>query len=180
VLIGILISCGKAPVPKPRGYFRIDLPAKEYQIYDSTCPYQFEYPVYGVLESVDVDYGDPCWFNINFPAYHAKIHLTYKELDNNLAAHIEDVRTLVYKHIIKADDIEENIVIGVEDKVYGIIYNLSGNTAAAATFFVTDSTKHFLTGSLYFSSQPNKDSLAPVKQFFQEDIVHLTKSLYWK
>ena len=93
---------------------------------------------------------------------------------------MEDVRTLVYKHIVKADDIVENIIIGPESKVYGIIYDLSGNTASTSTFFLTDSTNHFLTGSLYFSSHPNKDSLAPVMKFFEEDIVHLTRTLSWK
>ena len=175
-----IVGCNRVPTPKPRGYFRINFPEKQYHIYDSTCPYSFEYPKYGQIEIVNTAYTEPCWFNISFPEYNAKIHLTYKELDKDLATHIEDVRTLVYKHIIKADDIIENIVIEPDKKVYGIIYNLKGNTAATSTFFVTDSIKHFLTGSLYFSAHPNKDSLAPAIQFFQEDIVHLTKTLSWK
>jgi gliding motility-associated lipoprotein GldD len=176
----VTTSCKKIPTPKPKGYFRIDFPEKKYQTYSGNCPYQFEFPTYGCIESVNVANADECWFNIAFPAYRAKLHLTYKPLNNNLATHIEDVRTLVYKHIVKADDIQENIIIGSEEQVYGIIYELSGNTASAATFFVTDSLNHFLTGSLYFSTSPNKDSLAPAIRFFQEDIVHLTKSLTWK
>ncbi|HBH47047.1 MAG TPA: gliding motility lipoprotein GldD [Bacteroidales bacterium] len=180
ILSIFIFSCVQSPTPKPRGYFRISLPEKKYQVYDSSCPYTFEYPVYGEIKQVEGVFAEPCWFNINFSDYHATLYLTYKELDGNLAIHMEDVRTLVYKHIIKADDIEENIVIGHKEKVYGIIYNLSGNTASTTTFFVTDSTRHFLTGSLYFSAIPNKDSLAPAIEFFQQDIVHLTKSLSWK
>lgn len=180
ILVTITSSCKEVPTPKPRGHFRIDYPEKAYQLYDSTCPFKFEYPVYGNIEKVESGYAEPCWFNISFPGHKAKIHLTYKALDNNLGAHIEDVRTLVYKHIVKADDIVEHIVIGNEARVYGIIYELQGNTASSATFFVTDSINHFLSGSLYFSSLPNKDSLAPSIQFFQEDIVHLTKSLTWE
>lgn len=179
-LIILAMGCNQVPTPKPRGYFKINFPEKQYLVYDSICPYSFEYPIYGKIEKVNTAYAEPCWFNISFPAYNAKIHITYKELNNNLAMHIEDVRTLVNKHIIKADDIVENMIIQPEKKVYGIIYNLKGNTAAASTFFITDSSKHFLTGSLYFNVHPNKDSLAPAIQFFQEDIVHLTKSLYWK
>lgn len=176
----VIVSCKQAPTPKPRGYFRIDFPEKQYQVYDSTCPFSFEYPAYGRIEKVNINIVEPCWFNISFPEFHAKIHVTYKELDNNLALHIEDIRTLVYKHIVKADDIVEHLVMGPEAGVYGIIYSLKGNTASSTTFFVTDSTNHFLSGSLYFSSIPNKDSLAPAIQFFQEDIVHLTKTLTWK
>ena len=183
ILFGVLLlalACQSTPTPKPRGYFRINFPEKEYRLYDSACPYSFEYPVYGKIEYVQSSIAEPCWFNINFSGYNAKLHLTYKQLNNNLATHIEDVRMLVYKHIIKADDIEENIIIGPAKKVYGIIYNLKGNTASSTTFFVTDSTEHFLMGSLYFASIPNKDSLEPAIRFFQEDVVHLTKSISWK
>lgn len=176
----VTVSCKQPTTPKPRGYFRIDFPEKEFRVYDSICPFTFEYPVYGQVEAVAGAYSEPCWFNINFAEHNAKIHLTYKELNNNLALHVEDMRTLVYKHIVKADDIVEHIVIGHESQVYGIIYELKGNTASSATFFVTDSVHHFLSGSLYFSSLPNKDSLAPSIQFFQEDIVHLTKTIAWR
>jgi gliding motility-associated lipoprotein GldD len=180
ILFFSVLACNKIPIPKPRGYFRISFPEKQYRLYDSICPFSFEYPVYGEIEQVNTNYNEPCWFNLSFPDYHAKIYLTYKELDNNLATHIEDIRTLVYKHIVKADDIEEEIIIDTARKVYGIIYSLTGNTASASSFFVTDSTSHFLTGSLYFLAQPNKDSLAPAIHFFQEDIVHLTNTLSWK
>ena len=47
------------------------------------------------------------------------------------------------------------------------MYDLKGNTASSLQFFVTDSTRNFLRGSLYFNAEPNKDSLAPVMDFHQ-------------
>ena len=67
-----------------------------------------------------------------------------------------------------------------ENKVYGILYDLKGNTASAVEFYVTDSINHYLRGSLYFASEPNADSLAPVIDFFREDIIHLIETLKWK
>ncbi len=180
MIITWLSSCKPAPTPKPKGYFRINLPQKEYKSFSSTCPFEFEYPAYGIVEELDEEKFEPCWYNISFPKFKAKIHLTYKDVDNNLADYIEDVRLLVYKHVVKADDIVEDVVLMPESNVYGIIYKLSGNTAASATFFLTDSTQHFLTGSLYFSAKPNKDSLAPLIQFFDQDIVHLSRTINWK
>ncbi len=183
ILVGFLLfllACTPPATPKPRAYFRIDFPKKQYQLYDSICPYRFEYPTYGVIESVQSSYAEPCWYNIDFPGFNTKIHLTYKPLHKNLATHIEDVRTIVYKHVIKADDIVEHLVWGPEKDVYGVIYMLEGNTASSAVFFLTDSVNHFLAGSLYISALPNKDSLAPSVEFFQEDVVHLTESLSWK
>jgi hypothetical protein len=33
---------------------------------------------------------------------------------------------------------------------------------------------------LYFETQPNKDSLASAIHFFQQDVLHLIKTLKWK
>ncbi len=83
-------------------------------------------------------------------------------------------------HITKADAINEQMIIDPERKVYGILYDLKGSTATAVQFFVTDSTKHFFRGSLYFFAEPNPDSLAPVNEFFREDIIHIIETLKWK
>ena len=176
----LVYSCHKDHTPKPRGYFRIDFPEKKYQTFDAKCPFSFEYPAYGVIEDVPGATGSDCWYNVSFPKYKAKIHLTYKKVDHNLAKYIEDVHAIAYKHIIKADDIKEIPVIHNKNHVYGIIYDISGNTASSLNFFVTDSTKHFLSGALYFSAEPNVDSLRPCLQFFRQDVVHLTESIEWK
>jgi gliding motility-associated lipoprotein GldD len=86
----------------------------------------------------------------------------------------------VKNHISKADAIKEQVYNNKENKVYGILYDLKGNTASAVQFYVTDSVKHYLRGSLYFSAEPDADSLEPVINFFREDIIHLIETLKWK
>jgi gliding motility-associated lipoprotein GldD len=86
----------------------------------------------------------------------------------------------VKNHITKADAISEQHFNNEENKVYGILYDLKGNTASAIQFYVTDSVRHYLRGSLYFSAEPNADSLAPVIAFFREDIIHIIETLKWK
>lgn len=174
------VSCNRGYTPKPRAYFRIDFPEKEYSDFSGACPFGFESPTYGQIERVNEDSEGACWYNISFPEYKAKIHLTYLPLENNLSKHSEDVREIVYKHIIKADNIEEIRFQNIDNNVYGILYKISGNTASSLSFLATDSLNHFLTGSLYFSTIPNQDSLLPAIQFFGEDVVHLTESLSWK
>ena len=180
-LVIFLIACKeKTYMPKPRGYMRIDFPEKGYQTYNENCPFSFEYPVYGSIEKDNMDPNETCWFNIVFPEYGGKIHLTYKTVHNNLAVYLEDSRTLVYKHTIKADAINENL-IGFKDKnVYGILYDIKGNAASSVQFFLTDSVQHFVRGSLYFNVEPNKDSLAPVISFFREDIEHMINTFQWR
>jgi len=176
----LLIGCGKTPVPKPAGYFRIDLPEKEYLHYNAPCSYSLEYPAYGVINLRPSGALDTCWMDIEFPMFKAKLHLTYFNVNNNLPSLTEMARELVYKHTIKADAIEEKVWENDSTAVYGVFYDLRGNTASAVQFFLTDSTTHYLRGSLYFMTQPNEDSLSPVISFLREDIVHMIETLNWE
>ena len=141
----------------------------------------FEYPAYGKISYNGGIRPETGWFNIEFPPYKAKVYLTYKDIKNDLAGLIEQTYTLnVKNHVTKAEAINEQIINNPDNNVYGILYDLKGNTATAVQFYVTDSVKHYLRGSLYFASEPNADSLAPVIDFFREDIVHLIETLKWK
>lgn len=179
-LICVFAGCRENIVPKPRGHFRIDFPQKAYRLYDTVCPFSFEYPVYGKISYNVGKITEPCWFNIEFPNYRAKIYLSYKRINNNLAEILDESHEFAYSHSIKADVITEKPWLNPDNSVYGIMYDIKGNTASAVQFFVTDSTKNFLRGALYFSSQPNEDSLSPVIDFFREDIIHLVETLKWK
>jgi len=185
--VSILTGCREVAVPKPKGYFRIDLPAREYTVFRDTAlsdgylPLRFEYPGYGRISFEADPNSEPGWFNIDFAAYKAKLYLTYRDINNDLEDLMEQTyRMNVKNHITKADAINEQMFIDPENKVYGILYDLKGNTATAVQFFVTDSIKHYFRGSLYFLAEPNPDSLAPVNEFFREDIIHLIETLRWK
>ena len=176
-----LQACGEGQTPKPRGYYRIDFPEKGYQLFDSVSfPYRFAYPVYGDLVKDNSRIAEPFWINVVFPSYQAKIHISYKGATNRLDSLVEDSRTLAYKHALKADAITEKLYLNDETKVYGILYNLKGNTASSWQFFATDSVKHFLRGALYFSVSPNKDSLAPAIDFFGDDLIMIMETIEWK
>jgi gliding motility-associated lipoprotein GldD len=173
------VSCNKTYTPKPRSYFRIDFPEKKYIPYKSACNYGFEVPVYAKIVPFQGN-REPCWINIEFPGYKGTIHITYKTMHNNLDLLAEDIHALAYKHIIKADDIIERTFSYPEREVYGMIYDIKGNTASSMSFYATDSISNFISGALYFSVIPNKDSLAPVISFFSSDLKHLIETLKWK
>ncbi|MFO7940559.1 MAG: gliding motility lipoprotein GldD [Bacteroidales bacterium] len=181
-IISLLLSgCKEETSPRPRGYFRIDMPEKSYQNYETeSCPFTFRYPGYTEIEKVPNHENKPCWFNLTTPDLSATIHISYTSIDNNIAELIEDSRTLAYKHAIKAEAIQEKRFINPEAQVYALKYELKGNTASSVQFFITDSTHHFMRGALYFRAEPNKDSLAPLIQFFDADIDTLIESFNWR
>lgn len=171
---------------KPRGYFKIDLPQKKYQQFNSPgFPYTFEYPVYGNIISdstfFDEKAENPYWINIDFPQFNGELHLSYKEIGKNkFDTLVDDAFKMAYKqHTSQASAIQP-VKFELGNGVNGIYFSLKGNAATANQFFATDSIKHFLRGALYFNVPPNEDSLMPVNNFLREDMQHLINTLRWK
>ncbi|WP_256010955.1 gliding motility lipoprotein GldD [Desertivirga xinjiangensis] len=176
------ISCRNDYSPKPRGYFNIVLPEKSYQEYKSNCPFIFDYARYAKVLPDDSQGTEPCWLNIVYPEFNGKIHLSYQPISSRKVFNelIEDSRTFAFKHTVKATGINEARIAYPEKKVYGIYYTIDGNTASSVQFFLTDSTKHYLRGALYFDEVPRIDSIKPVLDFVKKDIDVFVKSFRWK
>jgi gliding motility-associated lipoprotein GldD len=182
-LIIAFSSCDNEYTPKPRGYFRIALPEKKYIVLDSVYPYRFEYPAYALITNDPLSPQETNWINIEMPVFHGRIHISYKQLSdkNSLVKYTEDARTLALKHMAKASGINQIAISDPARKVYGLVYEINGLGAASPyQFYLTDSTRHFLRGSLYFDAIPNNDSLAPVIDYVKTDIEHLFETINWK
>lgn len=182
LLLLLVTACGdKNPQPKPRGYFRIDLPEKQYVTLDTMARYCFEYPVYATITPDKYSPEETDWVNVEFPAFKGTVHISYKNVDGNLPHYVEDAHKMIVKHIEKASGIRDSLIIDDEHNVYGLMYFLEGEgVASPLQFYVTDSTRHFLRGSLYFNIYPNNDSLQPVIDFITDDVRHLITTLEWK
>ncbi len=181
VILVVLTSCQNSYVPKPRGYYRIDFPEKEYRQFDTTFPFTFEYPVYAKIVRDSSKMAEPYWINIVYYPYNAQLHISYKTISNNLTTYLNDAHTLVNKHIPKASAISQREYIDPVEKVYGLVYEISGSDAASTyQFYLTDSTRHFVRGALYFDLVPNNDSLAPVISFLKKDVEHMITTFRWK
>ncbi|TXB65789.1 gliding motility lipoprotein GldD [Vicingus serpentipes] len=177
----LLTSCDEENyTPKPKGYFRIDLPEKNYHKIEKDCPFIFEVPDYANIEQDPRNPNNKCWFNINFTSLNASIYLSYKPVNNDLNIFLEDSRTLAFKHTVKAIDIQQKTINNPDKNMFGLIYDIKGDAASEYQFHLTDSTNHFLRGSLYFNNAPNQDSIQPVLNFIKQDIEHLFETFEWK
>lgn len=176
----VTAACSGSYTPKPRGYFRIEFPDKEYRQLEPLYPYTFEIPVYSSANPDESPMAEPYWLNISIPENKAEIHLSYKKVNSDLAVFTEESRELTYKHTQKASAIEEQIFMNPARKVYGTIYLISGNAASPVQFYLTDSSRHFLRGALYIRDVPNIDSLRPVIDFLLPDVMHLIETTSWR
>ena len=182
----VCFSCNTDYTPKPRGFYKIDLPVKNYIVFDKPgFPYSFEYPTYGVVSQDSLFFDqkpeNPYWINIDFPRFNARIYISYKEIGKNkFDTLVNDAFTMSYKqHTYRASAIQQE-QFRTPNGASGVYFTLKGNAATANQFFATDSTKHFLRGALYFAATPNEDSLRPVNNFLKADVKHLINTIKWK
>jgi gliding motility-associated lipoprotein GldD len=198
------IACNSPYVSKKRGYYTIDLPRRQYQQFNQPgIPYSFEYPVYATVMQ-DTTYFDnnpenSYWRNIDFPQFHARIFLSYKEIGGKAMYKIKqpdgqykdsfavnvfdkmvaDAFTLTNKNNVVSNSINDSL-IHTPNGLSGVFFKVGGNAATAKQFFLSDTTKNFIRGALYFDVTPNADSLKPVQDFLQVDMEHMINTFKWK
>lgn len=177
--IVFLASCEDAATPKPHGYPRIDLPERGYVNFQpEDCKYSFMKSTASEMESSK---QSPCFFNINYPQYNAKVHLTYMTVKEDLKQLIDQEYKIKEKHNQFASSVQERLYQDPNKHVNALIFNINGTKAATPLqFFITDSVNHFFRGVLYFNNTPNNDSLQPVIQYIKQDVDTLIESFEWR
>ncbi|CAN5270878.1 hypothetical protein BH09BAC2_BH09BAC2_01680 [soil metagenome] len=198
-----IFSCNSDYTSKKRGYFKIDFPPREYvQFNDSAFPFSFEYPKYATIAK-DTSYFDssssnPYWFNVVFPQFNGKIYVSYKRIGgksiykvkkdnryidsagiNNFENMVADAYKITFKNQVKAYSIEDSLM-HTPHNLTGVFFNVTGNVATANQFFLSDTTRNFLRGALYFDATPNEDSLQIVNNFLRQDMLHMINTLKWR
>ena len=184
----LLLSCGQEPsyTPKPRAYPKVEYPEREYQQFDKDyCQFSFEYPTYAKVEQDTLFFNEkpahPCWFDLFMPVFDSRLHCSYYPIsgENNFSKLKNDAFEMMEWHNKKANYIEE-IPIKKEGGLNGFAFVIEGPAASPFQFYLTDSTQHFLRGALYFNTQINPDSLQPIYQFVEEDLLHLIETFNWE
>lgn len=179
LLLGMVAAVGCKPryVPRPRGYYRIAIPEASYSpLLLADYPYTFALSDNAVVRPLN---DEPYWMDIWYPAFNVRIHCSYKPVSNNLRELSDDAQSFVYKHSGIASAIPEQGFENTDARVYGVLYELEGNTASPYQFYLTDSLRHFFRGAVYFNCVPQQDSLAPVIRYMDGDVRHLIETFRW-
>ena len=170
-----LLSCGDEKMPKPTGQLSLEYPPAKYMKFSNSCGFDFD-----KNELTEVKATSNCGLEIHYPKMKATVYLTYKPVQNNLEKLLTDAQKLTYEHVIKANDIAEQPYVDLDRKVYGMFYQVGGNAATNAQFYVTDSTRNFVTASMYFYSKPNFDSILPAADYIKNDMKQIIETIKWK
>ncbi|GAB4395571.1 MAG: gliding motility lipoprotein GldD [Microscillaceae bacterium] len=178
-----LFACGRSSdyVPKPLGHNRIDLPLAQYQALREKHPYSFEYSRHAYIRPDSSAIAEPHWVHIIYPKFKADVQITYKSVKQDpqfFAEFVDDSHKLINKHMVKATAIEETVIQTPSGKT-AAVYELEGEVPSQFQFYISDSTRHFLRGALYFRTATKNDSLAPIIDYIKKDIIHLLNTTRW-
>ncbi len=173
-LMVVVVGCNGDAVPKPKAYLSLQYPEKTYEKTTVERPYVFDIPSSSIVQKHPKN-----WLKITYPKLKASVDITYRPVKENLKELLMEADKLVFEHTIKADNISSRDYANDEKRVYGKLYDISGNAASQVQFHVTDSAKHFLKASLFFYSKPNYDSVLPAVDYIKQDMIRMMESLEW-
>lgn len=168
-------SCDDA-FPREKGYVRISIPISEFKNFDQCS---FSSKISSNAELTQIPNKD-CWFKISYPKLKADLHFSYVEIDNNFADLVNSVHEIKDRHNQVATYIPEEAIFNKDTTAIGISFKIQGKKAASPlNFYLTDSTKHFVTASLYFNHSPNNDSIQPIIQHIYNDVDSMIYNWKW-
>ena len=173
LMFATFLSCEDNVLPKPKAMLRLEY-SRPSTLHAETDDFEFKYN-----QSARFKKRNSSSLMLEYPEMNAAVFISYKKVEGNLNQLIIDAERLSYEHAAKADDIHARRYENAQNKVYGTFFEVVGDAASQAQFYVTDSTKHFVTGSLYFSVKPNYDSIYPAAVYLQNDIGHIMETLRW-
>jgi len=161
-------------VPKPKAMLRLDFPTPvEAQFENDNFIFNYNELAKPIVKNKNA-------IVLDYPEMKGSIFITHKTIANNLETLIGDAQKLSFEHMRKADHIEPRTFINEDHKVYGTYFQITGDAASQSQFYVTDSIHHFVTGSVYFYTKPNYDSILPAANYLQADMRAIMETLRWK
>lgn len=180
IILSLSISCTEY-TPKPRGFYRIDLPVPTYKtVLVKGLPYSFRTSKLARIELPQHN-SEEQWINIIYPDQRATFYCTYRPITHQSYSQAEmESRKLLERSAGQADKISEKQYENEGKVVYATLFLLEGDSPSPIQFTITDKRSHFFRGALYYDCKPNADSLAPVTNYLKEDIMELIQSFQWK
>jgi gliding motility-associated lipoprotein GldD len=172
-------GCQEIAVPKPKAFLALDYTAPTYQTTAPNLPLTFDKNELSKVNLVQNN-NEILGIDLKYNPLNAAVHISYKNVQNNLKALIQSSLSITQQHAKIAHSISEKEFRNDSNRVYGKIFDLSGPVASQIQFYVTDSTHHFLSGALYFNKKPNYDSIYPAIRYIQKDIVRMMESMKWE
>ena len=108
------------------------------------------------------------------------IYLSQVSVNNNFNLIDSDFTKKINENSTNAFSVNVSEFNDIENKVFAKYFSFTGNAPSNTRFYITDSISVYLTGSLYFDSKPNYDSLLPSVYLVNNEIRKMIQTFKWK
>lgn len=175
VFILIFCSCSQPSMPKPIGFLSLEYPKAQYKQLKSECGFHFQ-----INRFSSVQFTEECNLEIHYPQMNATLFLTYLPVKDNLGRLYDDVQKKLDEQSIGSTRVQQSAFEDVDRNVLGSLFTIEADVASNLQFFVTDTHKNFVSGSVYIKTKPNYDSLLPALEYLKKDVRRLVQTFQWK
>ena len=170
-----VFSCNNnVNLPKQRAYFAPELEIPTYKKISLDCNYSFN-----INSQASINNIKNCNYEIYYKNLNAKIFINQIVLSNSIERAVNTFNQKINENSRLSDQIIQSDYFNIDNETYSKLYSFVGNSPSNIQFYVTNQTDKFLTGSLFFETKPNYDSLFPYIDYIRNDIKKMVDSFRW-
>ena len=171
----IVFSCNNnVNLPKQKAYFAPEFEIPTYKKISLDCNYSFN-----INSQASINNIKNCNYEIYYKNLNAKIFINQIVLSNSIEKLLNTFNQKINENSRLSDQIIQSNYVNIDKKIYSKLYSFVGNSPSNIQFYVTNQTDKFLTGSLFFETEPNYDSLFPYIDYIRNDIKKMVDSFRW-
>tara|TARA_X000000950_G_scaffold29879_1_gene32331 strand:+ start:1934 stop:2482 length:549 start_codon:yes stop_codon:yes gene_type:complete len=171
----IVYSCNNnVNLPKQKAYFAPEFEIPTYKKISLDCNYRFN-----INSQASINNIKNCNYEIYYKNLNAKIFINQIVLSNSIEKVLNTFNQKINENSRLSDQIIQSNYVNIDKKIYSKLYSFVGNSPSNIQFYVTNQTDKFLTGSLFFETEPNYDSLFPYIDYIRNDIKKMVDSFRW-
>ena len=171
----IVFSCNNnVNLPKQKAYFAPEFEIPTYKKISLDCNYTFNINFQASINNIK-----NCNYEIYYKNLNAKIFINQIVLSNSIEKLLNTFNQKINENSRLSDQIIQSNYVNIDKKIYSKLYSFVGNSPSNIQFYVTNQTDKFLTGSLFFETEPNYDSLFPYIDYIRNDIKKMVDSFRW-
>ena len=169
-----LTGCEQVVLPKQKVFLSQQFPFPSYVDTQKKCLYNFQ-----INELSHIYFDENCNSVIKYELLKSTIYISNIKINDNLELIKSDFNKRLSDNSHKSSIVKSSEFNDRNKNVYAKYFTFIGDSPSNTQFYITDSISNFISGSLFFESKPNYDSLLPSVTYMNNDIRKIIQSFKW-
>ena len=175
-----IFSCNESNyLPREKGFLRLEFEKPTYDTFSNESSglnfiYNDAYSTFEIVSDEKIVLG--------YKDIKISIVLSDVELENlsSLEESLQNFYMFLEPHRKKSNQISIKEFTSADNNRFAKVFEMRGPVASPLQFYVTDSTNHFLFGSMNIMEKSDYDSIYPSIMYVKNDIFSIIESVNWE